>query len=112
MKPVQCNDLNACDTHENERVELVGTYAVWARGPNDKKSRQVRIVLDADAAGPFLEQPRDARHKRAPEEIERFRNRRVRVVGTYHAMIPQTDEAVAQLAGPYLENVELIELVE
>lgn len=100
----RCTTYTECEAHDRQRVEVVGTYRVWAprpgRSAEDPRSRQVRIVLDGGTGGPFLEAGSDPRHRRAPEEIARFRDRRVRVIGTFWRQMPQEGPPeAAQLGG-------------
>lgn len=117
MKPPHCTTYADCEVHDHQRVEVVGTYRVWAprpgRAADDPRSRQVRIELDGSAGGPFLEAGDDPRHLRSPEEIVKFRDRRVRVVGTFLRRMPQRKPPeAAQLGGACISDVESIELAE
>lgn len=113
----RCTTYAECDAHDRERVEIVGTYRVWAPRPGrtaeDPRSRQVRITFDASAAGPFLEAGSDPRHLRSHEEIAKFRDRRVRVVGRFVRQMPQEAKPeAAQLAGSCISDVESLVLDE
>ena len=115
MKLPSCTTYAECETHDRQRVEVVGTYRVWAprpgRSADDPRSRQVRIELDGSSGGPFLEAGTDPRHLRSHDEIARFRDRRVRVVGTFLRQMPQTKPPEeAQLGGSCISDVESIEL--
>jgi hypothetical protein len=115
MAPPRCTTYAECEAHDHQRVEVVGIYRVWAprpgRSADDPRSRQVRITLDGGA--PFLEAGSDPRHKRAPEEIAKFRDRRVRVVGTFVRQMPQVKPPeMAQLGGSCISDVESIVLAE
>jgi hypothetical protein len=113
MKPPRCTTYAECEARDHQRVELVGVYRVWSprpgRSADDPRARQVRIALDERNAGPFLEAGSDPRHLRAPEEIARFRDRRVRVVGTFVRQMPQVKPPeLAQLGGACISDVESI----
>lgn len=117
MKPPVCTTYAECEAHDRKRVEVVGTYRVWAPRPgrsvDDPRSRHVRIVLDASDGGPFLEAGSDPRHKRSPEEIAKFRDQRVRVVGTFVRQMPQVKPPeMAQLGGACISDVESIAIDE
>lgn len=117
MKLPHCTTYAECETHDQQRVEVTGTYRVWAprsgRSADDPTSRQVRIVFDASTTGPFLEAGSDKRHLRSLDEIAQFRERHVRVVGTFVRQMPQTKPPEqAQLGGSCISDVESIELVE
>lgn len=109
----RCTTISECRTYDHQRVEVVGFYRVWSpspdRAPDDPKSRQVRIALD-DSNGPFLEAGSDRRHKRATEEIAKFRDRRVRVVGTFMQQMPPLPPDRAQLRGSCISDIESIAL--
>ena len=113
----RCTTYAECDVHDRQRVEVVGTYRVWAprpgRSAEDPRSRQVRITFDASPAGLFLEAGSDHRHLRSLDEIAKFRDRRVRVVGTYLRRMPQlAPPEMAQLDGSCISDVESITLDE
>jgi hypothetical protein len=117
MSLPRCTTHAECDSHDRQRIEVVGTYRVWAPRPgqsaDDPRSRQVRITLDGTNAGPFLEAGSDPRHKRSPEEIAKFRDRRVRVIGTFVRQMPQlAPPEAAQLGGSCIRDVESIGLDE
>jgi hypothetical protein len=117
MKPPLCATYAECETHDHQRVEVVGTYRIWAprpgRSADDARSRQVRIALAGGEGGPFLEAGSDPRHQRAPEEIAKFRDKRVRVVGTFLRQMPQVKPPeMAQLGGSCITDVESIALDE
>lgn len=117
MNLPHCTTYADCEAHDNQRVEIVGIYAVWAprpgRSADDPRSRQVRIELEGSAGGPFLEAGDDPRHLRSPDEIARFRDRRVRVVGRFLRQMPQRrPHEAAQLGGSCISDVESIELAE
>lgn len=113
----RCTTYAECKVHDQQRVEVIGTYRVWSplpgRSANDPRSRQVRIALDASGGGLFLEAGSHPRHLRSPDEIAKFRDRRVRVIGTFVHQMPQVkppDEA--QLGGSCISDIESIELAE
>jgi hypothetical protein len=117
MKLPRCTTYADCEAHDNQRVEIVGIYTVWAprpgRSADDPRSRQVRIKLDGSAGGPFLEAGDDPRHLRSPDEIAKFRDHRVRVVGRFLRQMPQNKPSeAAQLGGSCISDVESIELAE
>jgi hypothetical protein len=117
MKLPRCTTYAECEAHDQQKVEVLGTYRVWAprpgRSADDPRSRQVRIALDASSAGPFLEAGSDPRHLRSTDEIAQFRERRVRVVGTFLRQMPQTKPPEeAQLGGSCISDVESITLAE
>lgn len=113
----RCTTYADCRPYDNQLVEVVGIYRVWSpsphRRPDDPRSRQVRIVLEEGKGGLFLEAGHDERHLRSPDEISRFRDRRVRVIGTYVSQMPQVKPPeMAQLGGSCISNVESIILDE
>jgi hypothetical protein len=117
MKLPRCTTYAECEPHDGQRVEVVGVYRVWAprpgRSADDARSRQVRIALAGSEGGPFLEAGSDPRHLRAAEEIARFRDQRVRVIGRFVRQMPQTKPAeMAQLGGSCISDVESIALDE
>lgn len=117
MKPPLCTAYADCAAHDHKRVEVVGTYRVWTprpgQSPDDPKARQVRIMFDGSTGGPFLEAGSDPRHLRSPDEIAKFRDRRVRVIGTFLRQMPQVKPPeAAQLGGSCISDVESITLAE
>lgn len=114
---IRCTTFAACEAHDNQRVELVGTYRVWdlrAGVTSDTSaSRHVMITLEDPGGGPFLEAGHDRRHARSPDEIAKFRDRRVRVVGRFVRAMPQVRPAhEAQLGGPCISDIESIVLAD
>ena len=114
MKLPRCTTYAECEAHDQKRVEVIGTYRIWSPRPGRDDSRQVRIVFDPSTnSGPFLEAGDDKRHLRSPDEIAKFRERRVRVVGTFVRQMPQSKPPeAAQLGGSCISDVESIALVE
>lgn len=113
----RCTTYAECQAYDHKRVEIVGTYRVWIRAPgrsaDDPRSRQVQIELDDGPGGLFLEAGHDKRHKRSLEEIAKFRDRRVRVVGTFVQQMPQVlPPDRQQLGGSCISDVESIVLDE
>jgi hypothetical protein len=93
---------------------------------HDLRPRPVRLLepsIDHDAAPSgsrvdkqtpiALEAGSDPRHRRSPEEIAKFRDRRVRVIGTFVRQMPQVaPPEAAQLGGACIRDVESIGLDE
>lgn len=118
MKLPRCTTYAECEVHDQKRVEVIGTYRVWAprpgRSADDPQSRQVRIVFDPNStSGPFLEAGDHPKHLRSHDEIAKFRDRKVRVVGTFLRQMPQNKPPeAAQLGGSCISDVETITLDE
>jgi hypothetical protein len=116
MNLPRCTTYAECEAHDQKRVEVIGTYRLWSPRPGKSAddARQVRIVFDpSTTSGPFLEAGDDKRHLRSPDEIAKFRERQVRVVGTFVRQMPQNQPPeAAQLGGSCISDVESIELVE
>ncbi len=116
MKLPRCTTYAECEAHDQKRIEVVGIYRVWApqpgRSADDRRSRQVRIVFDpSTTSGPFLEPGDHPGHLRSLEEIAKFRERKVRVVGTFLRQMPQRKPPeAAQLGGSCISDVESIVL--
>jgi hypothetical protein len=111
-----CTTPSDCNAHDNERIEVVGIYSIWdprvGVTSEASRSRHVLVKLTDTGDGPFLEAGSDKRHKRALEEIERFRDKRVRVIGRFVRWMPQRDDDSAQLGGACISDIESITLAE
>ena len=112
---IRCTTFAMCAPYDQERVELVGIYRVWDKRSGatsgETSSRRVTITLDDADGGPFLEAGHDPRHSRSPDEIARFRDQRVRVVGRFVRSMPQVRPPhEEQLGGPCISDVESIVL--
>ena len=111
-----CTTLAECLTHDGERVEVVGVYTVADVFPSQKRDselpRPVQLMLDGEP-GPFLEPYWHAQAVRSPEEMARYRGKRVRVRGTFRRrQPPNPDPRAASMGGACLCSIEEIVLAQ
>ena len=108
-----CTRYGDCEAQDQKRVEVIGAYRVWSPSPGGTaKSRHVKIAFET-SGGPFLEAGSDPRHMRSPDEIARFSEKKVRVIGRFVREMPRAKrEDQAQLGGSCISDVESIEIIE
>ena len=107
-----CTTLADCNTHDGQRVHVVGVYTLHNPMPSralDEETAPVRIAL-TDELGPFVAAYWHGDAVRAPAEKTRYQGQRVRVTGTFRRTMPAApDPRMAQLGGPCIHPVETIE---
>jgi hypothetical protein len=114
-----CASFDDIRAHDRQRVELVGVYEPTAvrRGTrsaeDDAKARTVALRLSGDVSV-MLEVYYAPAGTRPAEEIARFANKRVRVVGTLRARTPDQDDGTGggpmqTMIGPCVTEIESIE---
>lgn len=111
-----CTTMAQCSAHNDQRVEVVGVYTVADVFPGHKQDsdspRPVRLMLGGEA-GPFLEPYWHAEAVRSPEELARYRGKRVRVRGTFRRQQPPNpDSRAASMGGACLCCIEEIALAQ
>ena len=111
-----CATRAECDLHDGRRVTVVGVYTVWdplpERSDDHPPPTQVLLTFAGGEEGPYLEAFGYDGHHRELDEIARYRDRTVRVTGTFLREMPPhpTDPPWAtSLAGACIHPVEAIE---
>lgn len=111
-----CTTVAACDSHDGERVVLVGVYRFFPDKPGFDYTgvpRAVQITLDDDN-GPWLEPYWSKQALRPEAEVNAYLGKRVRVTGRYRRIQPPNPKnppEASAMGGPCIE-VEKIEPAE
>jgi len=115
-----CTTLAECESHDGERVVVVGVYSMYqymapTQLPDDDVP--VRIVLAGEpgpVTGPILGVFWMASTKRPSQEIVRFKGKKVRVTGTFRRDQPKNLDTpdMSTLGGPCIHPIESIEQVD
>jgi hypothetical protein len=112
-KPATCKTKVDTERLDGKKVLLVGTYRQidvrMRRKPPPVYRGHVAIVLE-DGTEVLLEPVWKKTAIRPPDEIARFDNKAVRVLGTIHKVAPECPEPTANLLLPCMTDIESIEL--